>query len=490
MFARVPRIAPRRCGRPRPAASRRSSGTGCVHRPGPGEGRRQQSRALRLLRFEDSRGRPSAASMRDQQRLDLQPGVAHARDPAARRPPGPALHANAWTKRSSRSGASTTPLRPTAVRSRARVGGHPLHRRQLVAQRGRLLEPAAGERARASAARSTQLGSTSGSPSSHRRAPAPPRRSRPPPRHRGRAPGSGRARRPGTSRRPPAAAGRHVRRPQALTHRRRGGLCTGTRTDRAGRHRARMRSCGHPQPRYRLVGGEREVAASLGVRRTPVGRRPQAPDQLQLEQRRFELRAQRPGFDPLGRRQRVLDRPAGRPAGEVRPHPGAQVGGLANVQHLPVPAVKQVHARSGGRAGGEVAARTGRAGDRGAQPDHIAHRLGAALLRHAEQRQQHVGGCLGVGQRPMTGPHLGVEPLRKCGQIHPRDPPREQSAGEHDRVDHRRGQPHAAAPARARRRRTTRQTGRCGRPAPRRPRNAGTRPARDRPSAGRGRPRW
>ena len=215
MFSRVPRIGRWRCGRRRCQAARAVERHRVGAPTGAGEGGRHELRALSLLRFEN-RLRPDPRAVRQSAPTATRSRAAH-RPPAGSGgvpTPGPALHANAWTKRSSRSGASTTPMRSESGAQSRQGGGHPLDRRELVAQGGGLLEPAAASEL-VHPRLDRRVGSTSGSPCSHRL-----RRGHRlvVGRHRvatrGRERGSGPALRPGRYRRRPGRSGRQVRRPR------------------------------------------------------------------------------------------------------------------------------------------------------------------------------------------------------------------------------------------------------------------------------------
>ena len=207
-----------------------------------------------------------------------------------------------------------------------------------------------------------------------------------------------------------------------------------------------MRLRGDREPGHLLVRRQREIAAALGVRRAAVGIRPQPQDQLELHQRRLQLASQRPRLDPLGRLQRVLDRPPKPAAGEVRAHAGAQVGRLSHVQHTIVAVVEQVDARPGRHVACQLTPEPHAAAHGGGEGNGVGHRADAVLLGHAEQDHQQLRRGLGVRQRAVTGPHAGVEALRQRAQAHALDAALEQPPGERDRVDDGSGQPPALQP--------------------------------------------
>ena len=184
------------------------------------------------------------------------------------------------------------------------------------------------------------------------------------------------------------------------------------------------------------VAAATEIEVAVGTHRARVRRRAQLADQAQLLQRRLELRPEHTPFDTLERGESRLD---GRPLtirAEVRAQPRTQVASTAHVEHLVVLVAEEIDAgplRSAEREAALAldAARLGRR-----QLDEVADRPRAALLRHPDQPEQDLGRRLGVGQRPVAGPHVGREAVRERGEI--RGLASEQPSREPDRVDDRR----------------------------------------------------
>ena len=208
------------------------------------------------------------------------------------------------------SAASSTPLRAAAARSRPSARSHALERLQLVAQLGRLLEALIRAQRRHPHPQARTPPCRRPHRAASRRPPPPSGRTPAPRRRRGTARRTGPAARPGSCRRPPAAAGRQLRsrndeRIAAAAACASPRLRSGPALMAPGRG-----SDGDGYPRHPLVGGQRQVAAALGVDRAAVRIRPQPQDQLQLEQRRLQLAAQRPRLDARGRLQGVLHRRA------------------------------------------------------------------------------------------------------------------------------------------------------------------------------------
>ena len=79
-----------------------------------------------------------------------------------------------------------------------------------------------------------------------------------------------------------------------------------------------------------------------------------------------------------------------------------------------------------------------------AEPDDVGHRGRAALLRQAQQPDEHLGRRERVGEGAVARAHLGVEPLGQRAQVHALEPVAEQPPRQGDGVDHRRGEPAAA----------------------------------------------
>ena len=129
------------------ASDESSSGTGWVHRPGRPRAAETSCAHSPSSGSRIGAGRSNAAAndtISDSISSRASPTRGILRRPTTR----PPAHAKACTKRSSTSGASTTPERPAAVRSRANVAVTRLTAAELIAQRRRLLEPpVVGERA-------------------------------------------------------------------------------------------------------------------------------------------------------------------------------------------------------------------------------------------------------------------------------------------------------------------------------------------------------
>ena len=66
----------------------------------------------------------------------------------------------------------------------------------------------------------------------------------------------------------------------------------------------------------------------------------------------------------------------------------------------------------------------------------VLRRLGAALLRETDQREQHLARRERVGQRPVARAHGHVEALGHAAEVEARDAPGEQAAREAHGVEH------------------------------------------------------
>ena len=152
--------------------------------------------------------------------------------------------------------------------------------------------------------------------------------------------------------------------------------------------------------------------------------------------------------------------------GEVRADALAQVGGLADVQHLAPAVDEQVDAGRAGKRRGEAQlghlrvaaeAREGRAGRRGRARRRLAARSSStwsrSVVARASSRARWVG-------RWSSRSRLASVPSRQLGTSS-----RTQPAGERARVDDRVAQAAASRRGRGRRSGTTRRSGRCGRRA-------------------------
>ena len=147
--------------------------------------------------------------------------------------------------------------------------------------------------------------------------------------------------------------------------------------------------------------------------------------------------------EPGGRRvdrrergQRALDARRLAARAEVGAHARAQVAGLADVERLAEAVAHDVHAGAAGQAGREVAPlpRPARRGQR--ERHHVLGALRAALLREADQPEQHLGRGQRVGQRTVAGADRHVEALRDAAEVEARQPAGQQAAREPDRVEH------------------------------------------------------
>ena len=380
----------------------------------------------------------------------------------------PPAHANACTKRSSMSAASSTPLRAAAARSRPSARSHPLERLQLVAQLGCLLEPLIRSQRRhphpqPGRRRAAVLTAQPAGGRRHRAGVL---------LHRGAAA----ARRRAPAQQPGQAAAVVLRQgrpaaaePERRADRRRRGLRLAAASQRAGADGARPRLGRDGYPRHPLVGGQRQVAAALGVDRAAVRIRPQPQDQLQLEQRRLQLAAQRPRLDAGGRLQGVLHRRAAARSPRSTSAP-ARAGRWPCRRTAP---------GRGRRGTGRRRARPGRRGPaRGAAArDGAGERRRRPPRRRCERRAPGPcpAGAPAPRRWPARRPARGGRGEPWCRTAPPACPG-SCAAG---------GPPEAAAPAppcrsraqpaggpraaTARRRRSRRRSGRCGRPA-RRPR--------------------
>src|SRR5439155_23277221 len=119
-------------------------------------------------------------------------------------------------------------------------------------------------------------------------------------------------------------------------------------------------------------------------------------------ERGLELGARQTPFDPLERSERALDGRTLPLRPEVRAEPGAQVASLADIEHLVVAVAEEVHARPLRRTECQVALPVDAAWPGGGQLDEILDRLRAALLGHADQAQEDLGGRLRVRERTVA----------------------------------------------------------------------------------------
>src|SRR5437773_6274012 len=96
-----------------------------------------------------------------------------------------------------------------------------------------------------------------------------------------------------------------------------------------------------------------EIEAALLRAAARVGRRSKLPDQAQLLERGLQLGAEHAPLDPVECEERSLDGGPLALTAEVRPQPGADVAGAADVEHLAVAVAEEVHAGLRGGALGE-----------------------------------------------------------------------------------------------------------------------------------------
>ena len=189
-----------------------------------------------------------------------------------------------------------------------------------------------------------------------------------------------------------------------------------------------------------------QVDVPVGTGAAGVRGRPQLPEQTQLLERRLELGAQHAPLDPLERAERRLDRRPLPLAAEVRAQAGAQVTGAADVQHLVVAVAEEVDARPGRRARRQRPAAGQPPRPRRRQLDDVRDRRRPSLLCEPEQREQDLGGRLGVGERTVARGRRGADEVRERGEPDATEPAVEKAAREPDRVDHGRRDPPPGQP--------------------------------------------
>ncbi len=210
-------------------------------------------------------------------------------------------------------------------------------------------------------------------------------------------------------------------------------LCTPARADRPERRRLRRRDD--------TVPALAQPDVAVGPRHARIRGRTQLPDQPQLLERCLELGAEHAPLDPLdGAERRFHLRPL--PLGaEVRAQPRAQVARPPDVQHLLVAVAEEIDAGSRRCSEREVPLVEDASRTRRRERDEIGDGSCAALLREADQGEQHLRRCLRVGQSPVARLHRGAEeigelPEARAGHTAGKQPPRER-----DRVDDRRREP-------------------------------------------------
>ena len=158
----------------------------------------------------------------------------------------------------------------------------------------------------------------------------------------------------------------------------------------------------------------------LRPRDSRVARRADLPDQAQLLERRLELGAGHPPFDPLGRGHSRFDRRPLPVATEVRAQARPQVARAADVEHLVVAAEEEVDAGAGRRAVGEMALVEQPPCLRGCKGREVGDRPRSAFLREADQGEQQLGGGAGVRERAVTRPLARIEKPRELTETEAR----------------------------------------------------------------------
>ena len=126
-------------------------------------------------------------------------------------------------------------------------------------------------------------------------------------------------------------------------------------------------------------------------------------------------------------------------AGEVRPHPRAQVLGLADVEHASGGVAEQVHARRVRQPVGQVDLLEGGVGAGRGELDQVLEGEHPERAGPLQQAVEHVHGGPGVGQRPVAGGHRRPEVGGQRGQpdvghLVPRQQLAGQPGGAHDPV--------------------------------------------------------
>ena len=133
-----------------------------------------------------------------------------------------------------------------------------------------------------------------------------------------------------------------------------------------------------------------------------VRRRSELAKKHELVERSLELAPAELPVDARERAERRLDGGPLAAAREVRAQPGAKIPGAPDVERLPACVTEDVRPGRGGCQGDERALSLQASGPRRRQLDEIGDRLGAALLREPDQRDQDLCGRLGVGERAMA----------------------------------------------------------------------------------------
>ncbi len=120
---------------------------------------------------------------------------------------------------------------------------------------------------------------------------------------------------------------------------------------------------------------------------------------------------------------------------EVRAHPGAQVRGLAHVQHSAITIAEDVHTGLAGQPGRERELRGRRMGAHLRQCQQVVETEHAVARGPLEQRVQHLRRRGRVGIRAVIRFHARAEMARERVQLQVRDLVAHKSAGQRERVD-------------------------------------------------------
>ena len=189
-----------------------------------------------------------------------------------------------------------------------------------------------------------------------------------------------------------------------------------------------------------------EVDVALRRGRPAVRGRAESPDERDLLERRGELGAEHAPLDAGHVVERGLDRRPLALAVEVRAQAGAEVTGLADVEHLAVGVVEEVDAGAGRGAVDQVALRVDAARPGRRELLELRERRRALLAGELDQPQEDLGGRLRVGKRAVAGLDGHAEEVGERGEARAADAPAEQVTGERHRVDHGRVQALAGHP--------------------------------------------
>jgi hypothetical protein len=191
----------------------------------------------------------------------------------------------------------------------------------------------------------------------------------------------------------------------------------------------------------RVRDAEPEVAPALGTRAAGVRGRAPGADQLELDECRLELAAERHGVDPRERSERGLQCRLLPARAEVRAHALLQVARLADVERPPVLVAQDVDARSGRHLRRVAPSRLRRTWSREPEIERILDRPRATLLRDPEQHEQELTRRLRIGQRAVDGTRRKREAVGQRVQIAAQPATGQQPPRERDRVEHRQLEP-------------------------------------------------